>query len=194
MTTVGLGEQGSQAVGSGIKCLPCQKFLRFFPIILVKHWGVPLRKFSAPWDREFSTESLDTPPHPLIQTFSIPEIIERLEGSPTAFFGSVRQKISEESLDTSPSLLSINFFATRNFLKHMIEEFLYEMFRYCETKNFRQKIVILPFSSPSSLLSINFFDTRNFVKDTRVALGSFSVLWDKTILTENRDTRPLSYP
>ena len=29
MTAVGLGQQGSQAVGSGFESLPSQKFLRF---------------------------------------------------------------------------------------------------------------------------------------------------------------------
>ena len=57
-------------------------------------------------------------PHPLFQIFSIPEINERLKGSLTAFFGNVRQKIFKGNLDTFPSLLSINFFDTRNFLKH----------------------------------------------------------------------------
>ena len=33
MTPVGLGEQGSQAVGSGFESLPCQKILRFIPNI-----------------------------------------------------------------------------------------------------------------------------------------------------------------
>ena len=33
MTAVGLGQQGSQAVGSGFESLPCQYFLRFFPNI-----------------------------------------------------------------------------------------------------------------------------------------------------------------
>ena len=52
MTAVGLGQQGSQAVGSKFESLPCQKFLRFIPNIfryskLVKHGRVPLRKFSA---------------------------------------------------------------------------------------------------------------------------------------------------
>ena len=52
MTAVGLGQQGSQAVGSVFESLPCQKFLRFIPNTfqypkLVKHLGVPLRKFSA---------------------------------------------------------------------------------------------------------------------------------------------------
>ena len=33
MTAVGLGQQGSQAVGSGFESLPCQIFLRFIPNI-----------------------------------------------------------------------------------------------------------------------------------------------------------------
>ena len=41
-------------------------------------------------------------------------------------------------------LLSINFLATGNFLKHSTESFPYEIFRHCETKNFRWKILILP--------------------------------------------------
>ena len=48
-----------------------------------------------------------------------------------------------------PPLLSINFLATGNFLKHSTEGFTYEIFRHCETKNFRRKILILP---PPSLL------------------------------------------
>ena len=33
MTAVGLGQQGSQAVGSGVESLTCQKKLRFIPDI-----------------------------------------------------------------------------------------------------------------------------------------------------------------
>ncbi len=71
------------------------------------------------------------------------------------------KKFSTENLDTPPSpLLSIHFFATGKFLKHTAEGFLYEMFRYCKTKNFRRKILILP----PPLLSINFFAAGNFLK------------------------------
>ena len=56
MTAVGLGQQGSQAVGSGFESLSCQIALRFIPNI------------------------------------SIPEISETIKGSPTEFFGTVRQK------------------------------------------------------------------------------------------------------
>ena len=70
MTTVGLGQQGSQAVGSGFESLPCQSFLRFIPNSfrypkLMKQKVVLLRNFSALWDQKFSTESLDALP-PLI--------------------------------------------------------------------------------------------------------------------------------
>ena len=106
-------------------------------------------------------------------------------------------KFSIENRDIP--LWCIKFFDTRK-LWHT-EGFPYEIFRHCETKNFRQKIVILP---PPPLLSIIFCDTRNFVKQRRVPLRTFSVLWDKifegkswyfplplrdkTFLTENRDT------
>ena len=45
---------------------------------------------------------------------------------------------------------------------------------------------------PPPLLSLTIFDTRNFLKHRRVPLRNDSV--DKTILVENRNTRPLSYP
>ena len=73
------------------------------------------------------------------------------------------KKLSTENLDTPPSpFLSIHFFAAGNFLKHSTEGFTYKIFRHCETKNFRRKILILP----PPLLSINFFATGNFLKHT----------------------------
>ena len=48
--------------------------------------------------------------------------------------------------------------------------------------------------NPPPLLSLTFFDTRNFLKRRRVPPRNDSVLWDKTISTENRDSRPLLYP
>ena len=93
------------------------------------------------------------------------------------------KKYSKENLDTSPSLSSINFFATRNLLKHSTEGFFYEMFRYCETKKFDRKSWY-----PPPLLSLTFFDIRNFVKHRRVTLRKFLALWDKNFSTKNRDT------
>ena len=70
-----------------------------------------------------------------------------------------------------------------------VEGFPYEIFRYCETKNFQQKNVI----SPSPLLCINFFVTRIFPKHRRVPVQNFSLLWDKKLPTESRDL-PLPHP
>ena len=43
----------------------------------------------------------------LIQNFSIPEKSEILKGSPTKFFGTVRQKNSTANLDPPPPLIQI---------------------------------------------------------------------------------------
>ena len=45
--------------------------------------------------------------------------------------------------------------------------------------------------SPSPILSIRFYHTRSFLKLGRDPLPNFSVLWDKTFATKNRDTRSL---
>ena len=109
-----------------------------------------LRNFSAMWDKKFSTENLDTPPSPLLSinfTFSLPEIFWNTppKGSPTKIFRHCETKnFRRKILILPPPLLSINFFATGNFLKHTAECFNYEIFRQCETKNFRRKILILP--------------------------------------------------
>ena len=97
-------------------------------------------------------EKGDIRPPLLSLIFFDTQISETLKGSPTKFFGNVRQKNFAESNDI-PSLphLSINFFATLNFLKHSTERFLYEMIQYSEAKQFRRKIVI---PAPSLILNI----------------------------------------
>ena len=103
--------------------------------------------------------------------FSTPENSETLKGSPTNIFGTVRQKNSTENLVTPP-FLSIKFFATGNFLKHSTERFPYKIFRHCETKKFRRKILLLP------LLIHKVFRYRNFseTQHRRVPLRNFSAL------------------
>ena len=54
--------------------------------------GFPYGNFRHCETKNFRREILILPP-PLIQTFSVPEISETLKGSPTKFFGTVRQKI-----------------------------------------------------------------------------------------------------
>ena len=74
--------------------------------------------------------------------FSIPEISEKLQASCTEFSHFGEKKILTDFFDTSSLLLSsINFLDTGIFLKHSSEVFPYEVFRYCDTKRIRQKIV-----------------------------------------------------
>ena len=81
-----------------------------------------------------SPENRDIPSE--AQTFSILDISDTLKGCSTIFFDTLRQKIFDGKFQYPHPFLSINFFATRFFLKHSIEGFLYEMFRYCEPKVF----------------------------------------------------------
>ena len=101
---------------------------------------------------------------------------------------TVRPKKVSENFDT-PHFLSINFFATGKILITRTDWFPYEAFQYCEARNFWQKIVILPHSPP--FLSKKFIETWNFVKNRKVPLRKDSLLWNKTVLTETRGTRPL---
>ena len=70
--------------------LLCMKI--FDERIFLKHQNVLQWNFSVTWDKNFDGKSWYSPP-PLIQTFSIPEIIATVKDSPTEFFGTVRQNI-----------------------------------------------------------------------------------------------------
>ena len=80
-----------------------------------------------------------------------------------------------------PPLLSTFFFDTRKFLKHRSEGFLYEIFRHCETKNFRRKILRPP-------IMHKIFRYPNFSETMEGCPRYFSALWDKKFLTQNHDT------
>ena len=149
MKAVWLGQQRFQAVGSGFESLSCQIFLRFTLSIfwcpkLVKQWRVPLRCFSALWDKKFPTEILDNTPL-LFKFFRYRKFLKHSRKRfPCEIFRhcetkKIRRKIM--TLPPSPPHSKINSFATGNFLKHSTEGFLYEMFRDCKTKKFRRKIV-----------------------------------------------------
>ena len=69
----------------------------------------------------------------------------------------MRQKISTETLDTRPPLLSINLFAAGNFLKHITEGFLYEIFG-----TVRQKISTEALDTPLPPFSMNFWLPKIF--------------------------------
>ena len=107
-----------------------------------KHRNVPRRTFSALWDKKFSTENLDTPPSPLIhKLFRCRKLSETQHRRvhQQNFSALWDKKFSTKILILPPPLLSINFFATGNFLKHTAECFNYEIFRQCETKIFDGK-------------------------------------------------------
>ena len=93
------------------------------------------------------------------------------------------KKFSIENRDFP--LLGIKFFDTRNFLKGSSTK----CFDTVRSNNFGGKSWY-----PPPLLSPTFFDTRIFLKQRRAPLRNVLILSDKTILTENRDTRRLSYP
>ena len=157
----------------------------------------PVRKFSALWDKKFSTENLDTPPPPsypnffdtrnycnskgfpngifrhcetknfrrkililfpppLIQTFSIPEVIATVKDSRTEIFGTVRQKHFDGKswYSLHPSLIqTFSVPETNETLKGSPTKF----FGTVGQKVFDGKSWHSP--PPSHP---NFFDTRNF--------------------------------
>ena len=63
-------------------------------------------------ETKIPTENRDTPP-PLIQTFSIPEIIATIKDSPTKFFDSETKNFRRKIL-IHPPFFSPNFFGTRS--------------------------------------------------------------------------------
>ena len=112
------------------------KLFRYRKISETQHRRVPLRIFSALWDKKNSTENLDTPPSPLIhKLFRYRKFFEtqRRRFQLRNFSALWDKRFSTENLDTPPPL-SKNFLATGNFLKHSAEGFNYEIFRHCETK------------------------------------------------------------
>ena len=87
-----------------------------------------------------------------LQHFSTPEIDEILKWFPYENFRHCETKnFRRKILILPPPLLSINFLATGNVLKHSTEGFPYEIFRHCETKNFRRKFLVLPPTLSSKL-------------------------------------------
>ena len=83
------------------------------------------------------------------------------------YFGTVRQKIFDGK--TWYPLLCIKFFYTPNFLKHWRDA--QEIFRHCETKNFRRKILKLPPPPSPPLIHKHFFATGHFLfSETQIIL------------------------
>ena len=125
--------------------------------------GFPYGKFPHCETKTFRRKILILPP--LIQTFSIPETNATVKDSPTDFSALSDKIFSTENIDTPP--FYPNFFDTRR--KCNIKGLPYGNFRHCETKNFRQKIVILP----PLIQTFSIPEINATVKDS---LGRFSAL------------------
>ena len=150
------------------------------------HQKVYLRNFSALWDKKFWTENHDPPP--LIHIFFRYRNFSWTQHRrvPLQSFSVLRDKrISTENFDTPP-FLSINLFVTGNFLKHSTKGFPCKVFRHCETKKFRRKILILPLLIHKLIRNWKLSETQH----KRVPLRIFSALWDKKLPKENLDTSP----
>ena len=151
-----------------LKLPPPSLIHKFFASgIFLKHGteGFPYEIFRHCGTKKFSTENLDAPPSPsLIQTFSIPEIIATVKDCPTNLF-STETKIFPRKLNLDTPLLSSNFFVTRNYCNS--EGLPYGIFRHCETKNFRRKILMPPlliqtFSIPEIIATLKDCPTKIF--------------------------------
>ena len=117
---------------------------------------VPLRSFSALWDKKCSTVNLETPPPHLSINFSATGMFLKhsTEGFP---YGAFRHCETKHFYGNSwyPPLLSINFFATGNLLKHSTEGFGTVIQKLFDGKYWYS-------THPPPLLSKFFSTTENF--------------------------------
>ena len=137
-----------------------------------KHWSDAHEIFRHCETRIFRRKNVIPPS--MHKSFRRPQFSETLKGCPWNF-STLWDKNFFEGKMWYP-LLSIKIFDTPNFLKHWTDA--REMFRHCETKNFRRKIVI-------PLLCIKLFDTPNFLKHWRGAHQIFRHCETKTFRREN---------
>ena len=142
-----------QKVSDGKPCfspLLLRKLFGYRNFSETRHRRVPLRHFSTLWDENFSTENCDT--HFLLLPFfhKVFWILENFwntaqNGFHKNFFGTVKQTIFDgKSWYSPPPLLSINFLATGNFLKHSTEGSSTKCFGTVRTKMFDGKSCYSP--------------------------------------------------
>ena len=154
----------------------------------LKHWNVPLRNVSALWVKKIKKKRDTPSywkRYPEPEVFSNIEVFlcEKIQYSETKSFRQNRdsfsswRKLSEPENFETKEVSSTKCFGTvtqksrqnpdtptywKSFSEPEVcwtkERYLYELFRYCGTKNTQCKIVIPRF------LSIKFFDNRNFLK------------------------------
>ena len=108
--------------------------------------------------------------------------------SPTIFFGDVSQRISDGKRDNPHPFLSILFSIPDIFWN--TEGFPYEVFRSCDTKNFRQNHYALQISNappPSPLLGMEYSDSRFFFEIQKGSPMNFFGTVRQKNSTENSD-------
>ena len=150
--------------------------------IFMKHRWVSLQNVAVLWHRTFPTEFHDL--HLFCANIVDKRNFLNYWSVPLRNNSALWDKtISTKSCDTSPPpsypwkyKISEVFWNT--------EWFAYEVFWYCEIRNFWRKIVIFHLSL-SPLLSLKLCDKGIFLKNRRVPVRSISVLWVKNIATEN---------
>ena len=120
-------------------------------------------------------------PPPLIETFSIPEIIETLNFSPYGNFRHFETNNFRRKILIFPPLLP-KLHRYPKLIKHLRIP-LTEVFRHCETKNFRWKILIPPPPLIHKLFRYRIFSET---QHRMVHLRKNSASWDKKNSTENR--------
>ena len=148
------------------------KLFRYRKFSETQHRRIPLRNFSALWDKKVLTENRDTP-HPLLSiNFLDTRTFVKQKGPLMKFFGPVRQKIFGKIMMPPSHSYAWKFSIQEFFLKH--RRGLLRKFSVLWDKNFRHKIVISPSDAK------NFFDNRNFPTHWIVPHQYFSVPWDKS--------------
>ena len=112
------------------------------------------------------TKYRDTHPSSLIhKSVRYPKFSETHKGSPTNFFGTVRQKLWQKIVILPPLLLSTKLFDTRSFLKQRgVHLWIFSTLRH---KKLSTKKCDNPF------LCVRFFDTPFFLTHRRVPWGTF---------------------
>ena len=143
---------------------------------------VPLRNFSALWDKKLLTKNRDTPPSPLIHKFfRYQKICETPKGSPTKIFGTVREQIFYRKSWYSPHRHKV--FRYPKLMKHWRVPL--QKFSALWGKKFSTEDLDTPTPHPTHPpphpLIHKLFRYQKFSETQirRVPLRNFSALWDK---------------
>ena len=140
--------------------------------------GFQFRSFSVLWDNKLSIKSRNIPPlgHKIFQYPKHTDTQPGLLRSDSVLWG---KKNLDGNTWYPPTLLSLTFFDTKNFVNH----------RSFPRSKFSGTVRQQTFHRNSwySTYRHKFYDTTNLLKHRRVSVRIDSVVWDKTIMTENRD-------